>query len=138
MPEARKYKTNCVHTRPVDLAFYDGANWNILELKAGGNLDSSNGPSNIEKLLTIYAGINVENAKVYFGTLYNKDGEGHVWKGSVKKQMAYPEMFLIGQEFWEKILPAGITFNKFTNIYKKALEEIDLDNRIEELIKKNY
>lgn len=133
---ADKYKqTREVHTKPVDLAFFDGTNWNILELKAGGDLDSSNAPSNVEKLLTIYAGLNIPNSKVYFGTLYNKDGEGNTWTGAVKKHMAFPEMFLIGKDFWNKILPQGIDYERFTELYKLALEELDLNSRINQMIK---
>ena len=132
---AEKYRTMQLHTKPVDLAFFDGEDWNVLELKAGGDLDSSNAPSNVEKLLTIYAGLNMPNSKVYFGTLYNKDGEGNTWTGAVKKHMAYPEMFLIGKNFWNKILPEGIDYERFTQLYKMALEEIDLNARINKMIK---
>lgn len=135
LPLAEKYKTDTIHRKPVDLAFFDGQDWNILELKAGGDLDSSNAPSNVEKLLTIYVGLNVPNAKVYFATLYNKDGEGNNWNGAVKKHLAYPEMFLIGKKFWEKILPADISFEDFEGIYKEALEEIDLNSKIHDMIR---
>lgn len=131
-----KQSSGDFHTKPVDLVFFDGINWNILELKAGGDLDSSNAPSNVEKLLTIYAGLNVENSKVYFATLYNKDGEGNTWTGAVKKHMAFPEMFLIGKHFWNKILPSGIDYERFTVLYKMALEELDLNSRINEMIRK--
>lgn len=135
LPLSNKYRTqNSIYTKPVDLAFFDGESWNILELKAGGDLDSSNAPSNVEKLLTIYVDMGIENCKAYFGTLYNKDGEGNTWKGAVKKHMAYPEMFLIGKNFWDKILPDGVSFVEFEEIYKTALEEIDLNKRINEMI----
>ena len=135
LPLAERYMSETVHRKPVDLAFFDGQDWNILELKAGGDLDSSNAPSNVEKLLTIYVGLNVPNAKAYFATLYNKDGEGNNWSGAVKKHLAYPEMFLIGKKFWEKILPPGISFEDFEEIYKEALEEIDLNAKIREMIR---
>lgn len=135
LPLSNTYKTKKIFTKPVDLAFFDGDNWNILELKAGGDLDSSNAPSNVEKLLTIYVDMGIENCKAYFGTLYNKDGEGNTWKGAVKKHMNYPEMFLIGKNFWDKILPDNISFEEFEQIYKEALEEIDLNTRITEMIK---
>lgn len=131
---AAKYRTPAIHSKPVDLAFFDGTDWNVLELKAGGDLDSSNAPSNVEKILTIYTGLDMPNAKAYFATLYNKDGEGHTWTGAVKKHMAFPEMFLIGKSFWEKILPDGISFEEFEQIYKEALEEIDLNRRIHVMI----
>lgn len=135
LPLSDTYKSRTIFTKPVDLAFFDGDNWNILELKAGGDLDSSNAPSNVEKLLTIYVDLGIENCKAYFGTLYNKDGEGNTWKGAVKKHMNYPEMFLIGKNFWNKILPDNISFEEFEQIYKEALEKIDLNTRITEMIK---
>ena len=134
LPLATEFKTKAIYTKPVDLAFFDGENWNVLELKAGGDLDSSNAPSNVEKLLTIYVDMGIENCKAYFGTLYNKDGEGNTWKGAVKKHMAFPEMFLIGKTFWSKILPDGISFEDFEQIYKETLEEIDLNHRIKLMI----
>lgn len=134
LPLATEFKTKAIYTKPVDLAFFDGENWIVLELKAGGDLDSSNAPSNVEKLLTIYVDMGIENCKAYFGTLYNKDGEGNTWKGAVKKHMAFPEMFLIGKTFWSKILPDGISFEDFEQIYKEALEEIDLNHRIKLMI----
>lgn len=136
LPMAQKYKTVGHHTKPVDLAFFDGKDWVVLELKAGGDLDSSNAPANVEKLLTIYAGLNVPNSKVYFATLYNKNGEGNTWTGTVKKHMAFPEMFLIGKDFWNTILPGEITYERFTELYKMALEELDLNSRIKEMIRR--
>lgn len=136
LPLANKYRCGTVQVKPVDLAFFDGENWNILELKAGGDLDSANAPSNVEKLLTIYVDMGIENCKAYFATLYNKDGEGNTWKGAVKKHMAYPEMFLIGKNLWEKILPDGISFEEFEEIYKDALEDIHLNERIVQMIQK--
>ena len=124
------------HTKPVDLAFFNGKDWVVLELKAGGDLDSSNAPANVEKLLTIYAGLNVQNSKAYFATLYNKNGEGNTWTGAVKKHMSYPEMFLIGKDFWNIILPGDIRYERFTELYKMALEELDLNSRINTMIKR--
>lgn len=134
LPLSAKYRSSQIYTKPVDLAFFDGENWNIMELKAGGDLDSSNASSNVEKLLTIYVDMGVENCKAYFATLYNKDGEGNVWTGSVKKHLNYPSMFLIGKRFWERILPDGVTYEKLTDIYCEALEKIDLNKRINDMI----
>lgn len=134
LPLSREFKTGTIHTKPVDLAFFDGEDWNIMELKAGGDLDSSNAPSNVEKLLNIYVDMGVENCRAYFATLYNKDGEGCNWTGAVKKHLNYPSMFLIGADFWNKILPRGIDFTGFTSIYRDALEEIDLNRHINVMI----
>ena len=134
LPLAKRYKVETIQSKPVDLAFFDGVDWNVMELKAGGDLDSSNAPSNVEKLLTIYVDMGIENCKAYFATLYNKDGEGKTWTGAVKKHLNYPSMFLIGSQFWNKILPDGIDFNEFAEIYREALEEIDLNRRINDMI----
>jgi len=134
LPLSRKYKSKNIQTKPVDLAFFDGTDWNILELKAGGDLDSSNAPSNVEKLLTIYVDMGISNCNAYFGTLYNKDGEGNMWTGAVKKHLNFPSMFLIGADFWNRVLPDGITFVDFAEIYRDALEEIDLNRRINVMI----
>lgn len=136
LPLAEQFRTNTIQTKPVDLAFFDGEKWNVLELKAGGDLDSSNAPSNVEKLLTIYVDMGIDNCNAYFATLYNKDGEGNTWTGAVKKHMAFPEMFLIGKAFWEKILPENISFEEFEAIYKSALEDINLNKRITKMIEK--
>ena len=135
LPLAAKYRCGTIQTKPVDLAFFDGREWNVMELKAGGDLDSSNAPSNVEKLLTIYVDMGIADCKAYFATLYNKDGEGNTWKGAVKKHLAYPEMFLIGKDLWEKILPEDISFQQFVGIYKQALEEIRVNARIVEMIR---
>jgi hypothetical protein len=127
--------TNEIYTKPVDLAFYDGDILNIMEIKAGGNLDSSNAPSNAKKLLTIYTGLNYSNTKPYFATIYHKDGEGKNWSGSIKKYLQYPDMFLIGSAFWNKILPAGIDFNEFVKIYNEAINQINLNEKLNEMIK---
>lgn len=66
LPLANKYRCGTIQVKPVDLAFFDGENWNILELKAGGDLDSSNAPSNVEKLLTIEP---IEVSKEYYDAI---------------------------------------------------------------------
>ncbi|MFA6867138.1 MAG: TdeIII family type II restriction endonuclease [Clostridia bacterium] len=128
------YIDNDLHTKPVDLAFYDGENWNIMEIKAGGDLDSSNAPSNVDKLLTLYTGMHLKNCKAYFATLYNKNGEGRTWNGGVKKYLAYPDNFLIGSQFWNKVLPDNIKFDEFCSIYNEVLEELNLNKIIRDLI----
>ncbi len=107
-----------------------------MEIKAGGDLDSSNAPSNVEKLLTIYVDMGIEDCDTYFVTLYNKDSEGNTWTGAVKKHLNYPSMFLIGAAFWDKILPDNISFDDFSEIYRLALEELDLNKHINEMISK--
>ena len=131
-----QYKDGIIHTKPVDLAYFDPdkKEWNIMELIAGGALDGDNAKANVNKLLTEFVGMNSNNCNAYFATLYNKDGEGNTWTGAVKKHLNYPSMFLIGSDLWNKILPEGISYEDFTKIYKEALEEIDLNSRIVNMI----
>ena len=44
-------------------------------------------------------------------------------------------MFLIGKNLWNKILPQEISYERFTELYKIALEEIDLNERIRAMIR---
>ena len=127
---------NNVHQKPVDLAFYDETDMlNIMEIKAGGDLDNSNAPANAEKLLLIYMALNMPNVRPYFATYYHKDGENHTWKGAIKKFINYPEMFLIGSAFWNKVLPPEVDFIEFTRIYNEAMVQINLNERLNDMIR---
>lgn len=134
-----QYQDGNLHCKPVDLAFYDENKvLHLLEIKAGGDLDSSNAPGNARKMLTIYAGANHIDTKLYFATIYNKNGEGKNWSGIIKKYLAFPDMFLIGSEFWNKILPEEISFEDFKEIYHDALKSINLNARLRHMIQNSF
>ena len=123
-----------VYVQPVDLMFFnpDDGRYKLFEIKAGGDLDSSNAPKNIEKMLKIYSCLGKENANLYFATLYNKNGEGNNWTGVVKKHIA-EESMLIGKEFWDMILK-DIPFNQFLDIYKSAFNDTGFNDVLFNLI----
>ena len=123
------------HEQEVDLLIYNDEEklFEIFEIKAGGNLDSTNSKGNVEKLLKIYSALGYENSKIYFATLYNKDGDENNWKGSVKYQIG-EDSLLIGKDFWEKILPTDISFIKFKEIYLDVCEELNFKEEIRTLI----
>jgi len=121
-----------INTKPVDLIYLDNGEINLMEIKAGGDLDSSNAPGNIDKMFTWVSMLGKE-CNLYFATLYHKDGEGNLWKGGVKKYIG-DEMILVGKEFWEKILPSDITFEKFKELYFDACSEADLNEKMTTLI----
>ena len=126
---------NNIHQKPVDLAFFDDTDTlNIMEIKAGGDLDNSNAPANAQKLLLIYMALNMKNVKPYFATYYHKDGENHTWTGAIKKFINYPGMFLIGSAFWNKVLPPEIDFVEFSKIYNEAMKQINLNERLRDMI----
>lgn len=120
--------------QPVDLMFYDPyeKKYNLFEIKAGGDLDSSNGPKNVEKMLKIYSSLGRKDANLYFATLYHKNGEGNTWTGIVKKHLG-PDMILISKEFWQKVL-LDISFEEFVEIYKKAFNDTGFNTRLSNLI----
>lgn len=84
----------------------------MLEIKVNGDLEISNVRGNIRKLFKSYVALNSNNTKIYFATYYHKIGSGK-WKESMKKFLQYPEMVLIGSEFWEKISPENISSDEF-------------------------
>jgi len=128
-------QTDILSSKPVDLAIYDSENnvFHIIEIKAGGDLDSSNAPGNVIKMLTEYAALGKDNSKLYFATLYNKNGEGNNWTGVIKKYLS-DEMLLVGKDFWEFVLPKEITFEDLKDIYNEANKELDINSKISDLI----
>ena len=42
-------------------------------------------------------------------------------------------MFLIGSDFWERILPENISFDEFKKIYLKVMKKIKIANIIDDL-----
>lgn len=112
---------NTLYAKPADLFIQLPPPQNAvicMEIKAGGELDSTKGPGDIAKLLTVCAVGRVTEG--YFATLYNKNGEGRRFTGTVTKYLA-DDMILAGSAFWNKILPSGISFGKFREIYSQAL-----------------
>ena len=124
-----------LHAKPADLFIQLPPPQNsaiYMEIKAGGELDSTKGPGDIAKLLTVCAVGSVTEG--YFATLYNKNGEGRRFTGTVTKYLA-DDMILPGSVFWEKILPPNISFDKFLGLYGQALETSKVFDKIDLLIR---
>lgn len=121
---------------PVDLAFYDENNeLNIFEIKAGGMLDSSKAKSDLAKLLGLYIATGNINTHVYFATIYNFNGEANHWNGSPARFFE-KDLLLIGKDFWNKILPPGVSFKNFVQIYNKCFTELGIKKEMNKLINK--
>ena len=120
--------------QPVDLAFYDKfeGNWKLFEIKAGGDLDTSNAPKNVEKMLKIYSSLGDKKANLYFATLYHKNGEGNTWTGIVKRHLG-EDSILIGKAFWKQVL-RDISFDEFMRIYQKAFTDTGFNDTLTKLI----
>jgi len=127
---------NKIYSKPVDLIIYDSEKriYYFMEIKAGGGLDSSNAPANVVKMLTEYAMAKSNSIHSFFATLYNFNGEGNSWNGIITKYLP-DEMLLIGKDFWNIVLPKGISFADLAEFYKEVAEELDINNKITSLIR---
>lgn len=121
-------------TKPVDLCFFDGTEWHVFELKAGGDLDSTKAPSEVDKLLHMFVAMGTP-AKIHFAALYNKNGEGNKWSGAICGHLSFDDMCLIGKDFWEMVLPYGISFSELTELYNEVIAELNIQSRCTSLIK---
>ena len=91
------------------------------ELKAGGNLDTKNAPSNaneVASLKTIFSFCDASISR--FATCYDGKGDGTP-DGSIGKNLKREEI-LIGEEFWKEILEENVSYSEFIELYKKACE----------------
>lgn len=120
--------------KPVDLFIRVSATESLcMEIKLGGDLDSSNAPSQLSKFLTTCAIAGTPEIEGYFATIYNKDGEGKRFTGTVRSYLA-DDMILAGGEFWAKILPDGISFEQFVSLYHQSLEAVGMNAAIRDLV----
>ncbi len=120
--------------KPVDLFIrVSEAESLCMEIKLGGDLDSSNAPSQLAKFLTTCTIAGAPEIEGYFATIYNKDGEGKRFTGTVRSYLA-DDMILAGSEFWAKVLPVEISFDDFVNLYHTALETIGMNEAIREMV----
>lgn len=120
--------------KPIDLLIHvSGTESLCMEIKLGGDLDSSNAPAQLAKFLTLCAIADAPQIEGYFATIYNKDGEGKRFTGTVRSYFA-DDMILAGSEFWIKILPSEISFEQFVGLYHQSLEAIGMNTAIRDLV----
>jgi len=62
--------------------------------------------------------------KIFFGTAYNKFGEGKVWKQERVRQFFADDELLIGTEYWNFVCNDADGFNIIFNQYKKSADKI--------------
>lgn len=89
------------------------------ELKAGGNLDTKNAPSNakeVKSLETIFSFCDESISR--FATCYDGKGD-RTPDGAIGKHLKRKQI-LIGKEFWEEILEDGVSYDDFISIYKDS------------------
>lgn len=127
-------ESTVLEKKPVDLFIrVSETDCLCMEVKLGGGLDSSNGPAQLAKFLTICALTGTSGLQGYFATIYNKDGEGKPFTGTVRSYLA-DDMILAGSHFWTKILPETVSFDDFVRLYHQALSYVGMNEAIKEMV----
>ena len=120
-------------THVTDNYFYnpDKNEHYLIELKASGDLDNKKARAEKEALLDEYFLLknklrNDKNAsiKIYFGTAYNKFGEGNYWKQERVRQFFADEELLIGKDYWNVVCDDINGFDIIINQYKESVKHI--------------
>lgn len=103
----------------------------LIELKASGDLDNKKARSEKNALLEEYFLLknllkddNTAKIKIYFGTAYNKFGEGNYWKQERVRQFFCNEELLIGKDYWNFVCNDDNGFNVIFEQYKNSAESI--------------
>lgn len=145
---------------PVDLIYFADDNTIVLyEIKAGGDLDSKNCEVNADEVLgNLELFSFVPKCYSYFATCYNNRGEvgadtyttddGVIYHGQrpvggifnicekidrksgSKKWMNMRNRILVGSKFWEQLLPNGITYEMFIEIYQNEFKSSGLEQKL--------
>ena len=103
----------------------------LIELKASGDLDNKKARSEKSALLEEYFLLKNKlkddssaKVKIFFGTAYNKYGEGKQWKQERVKQFFAEDELLIGKEYWNFVCDDENGFNIVFEQYKVSAEKI--------------
>ena len=142
-PDAAHYNTfECIkpkditsykRTHVTDHYFYSNEKDEhyLIELKASGDLDNKKSRAEKSALLEEYFLLKNEiseneNAKVkiFFGTAYNKFGEGKPWRQERVKQFFADEELLIGEDYWNFVCDDEEGFNVVFEQYQKSAHKI--------------
>lgn len=103
----------------------------LIELKASGDLDNKKARAEKNALLEEYFLLKnklksdeTAKIKIFFGTAYNKYGEGKIWKQERVKQFFSEDELLIGKDYWNFVCNDDNGFNVVFNQYKKSAKKI--------------
>lgn len=125
--------TSYKRTHVTDNYFYceDKNEHYLIELKASGDLDNKKSRAEKSALLEEYFLLKNQlrddktaKIKIFFGTAYNKFGEGKVWKQERVKQFFSEDELLIGKDYWNFVCNDDCGFEIVFNQYKKSADKI--------------
>ncbi len=135
--------TSFKRTHVTDNYFYskDKNEHYLIELKASGDLDNKKARAEKSALLDEYFLLKNQLKddssaiiKIFFGTAYNKFGEGKPWKQERVKQFFAEDELLIGADYWNFVCDDKDGFDIVFEQYKISAEKIkDALKRIKEM-----
>ncbi len=103
----------------------------LIELKASGDLDNKKARAEKSALLEEYFLLKNQlrddetaTIKIYFGTAYNKFGEGREWKQERVRQFFAEDELLIGRDYWNFVCNDEEGFNIIFEQYKLSADKI--------------
>ena len=113
----------------------------LIELKASGDLDNKKARAEKNALLEEYFLLKNKlkedksaKIRIFFGTAYNKFGEGKAWKQERVKQFFSKDELLIGREYWNFVCNDDDGFSIVFGQYQKSAEKIRVAlSRIKEM-----
>ena len=143
-PDVNHYKNyTCIKPRNIssfrrehvtDHCFYDENKdiYYLIELKAGGDLDTKKAPAEKNQLLIEYFMLKNKlesdnkksDVKLYFGTAYNKYGEGNEWRQGAVQSCFSKDELLIGKDYWNFVCDDKDGFEIVFNQYKISCKAI--------------
>lgn len=98
----------------------------IIELKAGGDLDTKKAKSEKEALLDEYFILKnslvgkEDDVRIYLATAYNRYGEDSEWHQDRVKQYFSEDELLIGRKYWDFVCDDEDGYNIVMDEYKKC------------------
>ena len=103
----------------------------LIELKASGDLDNKKARAEKESLLHEYfllknllADDKSATIRLFFGTAYNKFGEGNPWRQERVRQYFAEEELLIGEAYWNFVCNRPDGFAIVFGQYRKSADKI--------------
>lgn len=104
----------------------------VCELESGGELDSSNVKGQPEKLVLAGLALGRRELPLHFCLAYANQGEGKPVRGGLPGYLAYAREYgyvgglLVGQEWWERVLPSGLSMGDLLRATSSVAAQLDI------------
>ena len=115
----------------VDL-FVNEDELGFCELESGGELDTSNGPAQPTKLVKAGLASGSLRHGLHFCLAYSNRGQNLPIQSALTRYLQMSEQsdtgdgLYVGQTWWEKVLPDGVTYNQFMKCFKQVVDKLDI------------